>query len=322
MRRLVSVLALQIVACGGDEGGLRPDELDDALISTICDYYVRCGLIDDPATCRTLDVDAEISAELLAAIENGTVRYDEAAAADCLASLAGATCAREGFRRAETDACDRAFQGTVGAGGTCAIDEQCISDTCEVPSCPDACCQGTCVGDTPPPAAPREGESCAVDSSCVQSFCDSTTMLCTAYRQNGQSCSDSDECASGACTGTCVALAGPGEACMPEPGCRDLGTYCSPTSNTCVALGLAGDACGTTAPCSPVYQCVGGACALRPTLGQSCADQDCIDRSFCDPATSLCTAPKADGASCQDSSECQGECDAQTMTCKTAPVCI
>ena len=40
--------------------------------------------------------------------------------------------------------------------------------------------------------------------------------------------------------------------------------------------------------------------------GDACDPQSasCIDRSYCEPATSKCTAPKADGAACTESQEC------------------
>jgi hypothetical protein len=161
MRRFALVLAV-LVGCGGDDDGgpVSADDLPDALVNAFCNYYVRCGLLDDLALCRTLDLDVELDAEVIAAVNEGSVLYDEAAAGACLGVFGGLSCAEESLDRAESTACDQVFTGTVADGGACFIDEQCISQQCSIPSCPDACCQGTCVGGTPPPGDPQLGESC------------------------------------------------------------------------------------------------------------------------------------------------------------------
>src|SRR4029079_5919363 len=127
----------------------------------------------------------------------------------------------------------------------------------------------------------------------------------------------------------CTTLPARGEACTAQPGCAGIGDTCNATALTCVAVRLGGDAGTTRAHCSPVYDCGGdGKCALRPTVGQACmvnstTGATCIDGSFCDAATNVCTARQADRAEGTSGSECAGHtCDVTRQTCVTPPVCI
>lgn len=335
MRRLV-LIAVLAAACGGDDGGgpIPIDDLDSAAVNVFCNFYVSCGLIDDLSTCRSLNLDINIDPDLVAAVHAGKVMYDADKARECLNGVA-LSCNRVEFNRNDTNnnaACDETFKGTVAAGGQCAIDQECISQQCDVPGCSMACCQGTCTGDTPP-VHPTVGQACGTGSalSCDNSYCDYTAMLCTAYKANGAACQSSTECGQGTCVNqVCTALVAEGGACSSTTSttqCELIGDYCSGTTMTCTKYGLAGDACTTGAECSPIYQCTSGACALRPTLGETCSPNssatDCIDKSYCDGATLKCTAPKPDGAACQSDGECvSNNCDATSNTCLTPPICI
>lgn len=324
MQKLALAMAA-LMACGGDDDGgpIEIDDLPGALISAYCNLYVNCGLVDDYATCRTLDLDADFDPELLAAVKAGLVHYDEGQAGVCIGGISATSCER-GADFDEPEACDLVFTGTLGAGAECAIDEECVSNTCDVPSCPDACCKGTCIGDTPHPPRPHLGESCATDSRCVDSFCDAGTQTCLARKPLGSTCETNDECDVGVCLGTCSQLPRTGDPCVAgqsDAPCALIGDTCSPETNTCVPLGLTGDSCTLRSECSPIYDCTGGSCVLGPTLGESCAERDCIDNSFCNNA-GMCQARQVDGAPCDDDIQCIGDCDFTTNTCVTAPVCI
>jgi hypothetical protein len=332
MRRLVLAIAL-LAACGDDDsgGGSIPiEDLQAAVINAYCNLYVMCGLIDDVATCRAIYNEGELDADLLAAVQAGKVIYHPDKARECLNGI-GASCNANTFSNNDAqEACDATFEGTVGAGGQCALSEECRSQDCDIPSCPDACCQGMCVGDAPVRVA--VGGVCESSSQCIDSYCDfsAATSTCTAYKQAGQACTSSNQCAVGGCVNMiCSALPGPGEACSSNLGganCANLGYTCSVTSMTCVPYGLTGDACATSRDCSPIYVCgTGGTCVLRPRLGETCDPQasGCIDRSYCEPTTSKCTAPKPDNSPCMDSDECaSGNCDFDTSVCVTDPICI
>lgn len=326
MRRLVFVAL--VAACGGSDssGPIPIDELEGAVVSAFCNLYVNCGMVEDQATCRSLyHDDIGIEKDLLAAVDAGKVIYHPDKARECLNGLGG-TCKRSGAFGNEVPACDETFEGTVGAGGQCAMDEECISQNCDIPGCTEACCQGTCVGDTPP-VRPRLGEACgAMTGRCVSSYCDTTTMTCTALRAAGAPCTSSSQCATGLCANQiCTELPGPGEPCGQSAGsglCDELGYTCSTTTMTCVAYGLSGDPCTSDSDCSPVYACgPAGTCQLGPRLGDPCTGE-CIDRSYCEATTMTCTAPQADGMPCNSNRQCASDyCDA-TGTCTTPPICI
>jgi hypothetical protein len=327
MRRLVLAIAVVLAGCGDDGGGgdIPIDGLASAVVSKYCSIYVTCGLIDDNATCRAIFPDTDIDPDLIAAVKAGKIIYHSDKARECLNSIGGTCDQNSFFDTGDREACDQTFEGTVHAGGQCALDEECVSQNCDVPSCPDACCQGMCVGDAAP-VRPHVGEACGqvAQGSCVDSFCDDTTMLCTAYLATGQVCMYDDQCATRNCNGTCMTLPGTGEACTGS--CRDIGDTCSATSMTCVAVGLTNDPCMSNDDCSPIYRCTSNmTCQLGPRLGEPCGTQtlSCIDRSYCEPTTMQCTAPKADGAACTGDSQCASRnCDATTNTCTTPPICI
>jgi hypothetical protein len=328
MHRLVLAFAL-LAGCGGGGGSIPIDDLQDAVIDAYCNLYVDCGLIDNQATCRTvLGSEIGFDASLEAAVDAGKVIYHPDKARECLNGIGGTCDSSRFFSNDAQEACNATFEGTVAAGGQCAMNEECKSRDCDVPSCPDACCQGTCVGDSP--VRSQVGGPCESTSQCIDSYCDFQTTTCAAFRPAGAACTTDTQCQVGGCVNSiCTTLPGPGEVCstlQDAANCGDLGYVCSTTSMTCVAYGLTGDPCMTSRDCSPLYVCGPAAtCILRPRLGEACDPQSegCIDRSYCEPATSTCTAPKADGAACTGSQECASDnCDFTTNVCTTEPICI
>jgi hypothetical protein len=324
MRRLVFAIAV-LSACGGDDISL--DDLLDEARDESCSYYVSCGLIDDLATCRAL-YDGNLDPDLLAAVDAGKVIYHGDKARECLDGINGDSCDRNSLFNNEAEAaCDATFEGTVGAGGQCALDEECKSRDCNIPDCLEACCQGTCVGDAP--VLSGIGGACESSSDCSDGYCDFNTSTCAAYKPLGAACTSTGQCEVGGCVNqVCSTLPGPGEACGMTVGssCADIGYTCSTTSMTCVPYGLTGDPCTSTRDCSIFYTCgTTGTCQLRPRLGEACDPQTtgCIDNSYCEPATNTCTAPKPDNSPCMDDSECVSDnCDFTTNTCVTRPICI
>lgn len=319
-------------ACSNDSSGgpIPITALEASYHAYYCNLAVRCGLVSDLGTCSKLQLGVDISADLVAAVQAGTVAYDGTAAGECLAGIT-ATCDRS-LVLSDRDApvaCDEMFAGTVGDGGACGLDQECISGVCSVPGCSMACCQGTCLGGTAP-VRPKLGESCATDSRCVSSYCDLSTQVCSAYLAAGSQCNSDNDCQLGlACHTTCIALAAEGAACTASDDCKSIGDYCNATLK-CARVGVAGDACASNADCSGVYRCdtASSKCVLRPELGETCGSSplNCVDVTYCDSQTTKCTAPKADGASCGSSSECAGGTCSFTNgspgTCVTPPVCI
>ena len=300
------------------------EDLPGAAANAYCNAFVRCGVVSDIATCRSLDFDLDFDPELTVAVNNGTVIFNEREAQLCLAGFGG-SCESDRVLDAN-EHCDLAFEGTVHADGACAINEQCISGECNITSCPDACCPGTCVGDSPPIQL-HEGDACFAAGSCIDSFCSSLSEMCEAFKNIGETCAGDEECERGYCEGVCTAYPIEGQPCVAdsqESACGHIGLYCNPTTAVCTKYALDGDACSATVACSPAYQCTSGACELMSTLGDACNPQlrGCIDDSYCHPTTLHCTAPAPDGTACGDGTQCVGECDFDTMMCVSAPICI
>ena len=318
---------------GGGSGEIAYEDLDEAQLDALCDYLVRCGFASSAQIC--LDAWSRLissSPDLDAAIENGTVIYDSTAAAACGQSVRNAGCGdflSEGFASAE--ACDQVFQGTIEEGGTCWIDEQCVSEECELSDCAMACCQGSCVASAPEAAI---GEDCLSGQSCVSgAHCDFDMGTCVADLSEGASCAGDNECASSldciastcqappgegeacldfqcaspyACdvdTGTCQPLRHENEPCNPTASICSLGLVCNPDSNTCTLPGGVGSACD--------YDLLGFNCGE----GAYCDYDFMLDEGTCQPLV-------ADGEPCEGDTECLSFHCGIEGTCGPEPVCV
>ncbi len=330
MRSSLALGLVMLVGCGG--GGIAIDDVPDAVRGEYCQFLTRCHLVQSESECKSLNIglDFHIGASLRAAIDAGKVHYDGDKLGECYGDFGDQSCDRtsEDARAPNGKACDEAITGTVGAGGVCAISEECISRECDVPDCPDACCQGTCTGDTPPPTRVALGGTCIESSDCARGYCD-IASTCVALKAAGTSCSSISECDYGlACAGTmrtCKALPTLGEAC-PDSACRDLGTYCN-ASMICAKVGLPGDACVTRADCSAAYVCDPTShCALGPREGEACSNTLRCSQygNFCNTATMTCKPRQADGATCSSDSQCTSfYCTDDTVrVCGPEPVCF
>ena len=335
--RILVALAL-VAACSDSStpaGPIRIDQFDATYEAYYCNYLVRCGLIDDVATCRSLrpqssELSGMFDETQVQAAMAGLITYDGQAAADCLGSYFS-TCVR-GYvatPRAAPLACSQIFTATGKDAEPCGANEECISGTCnETGPCTGSCCQGTCYGATPPPPTRVTlGQSCLSGTMCIDSYCDSPSYICTAYLANGMQCSTSDQCEAGlTCRNSvCTPLAGTGEPCNSDDDCQSVGDHCD--GRVCAPYGLIGTAC-TGTECSPAYRCdsTSHTCTFGPKLGDSCSTTGaCVDQSYCDQSTFKCTALLPDGASCQYSQQCVGGyCDTSVIpgTCTSFPVCF
>lgn len=331
-KALVVVLA---VGCGGGDG-LSLADYPQALIDALCQHEVNCGEYPDVATCERSDLlRLTTNPSANAAVSAGKILYDAGKARECVDTIANASCdtTDADLRFLFPSACFETATGTLHAGDACAINDECISLACDVPSCPDACCQGTCTGDAPPAVNQPVGSPCSqplVSSECVATaYCDSTTHMCTALKSQGTACNSGNECDIGlGCAGappTCKPLPKLGEPC-PDGICRDEGQVCL---TTCVKVGLAGDPCASDSACALRYRCdtTTNKCVEGPSQGDACMfSDDCWGNNFCDTpngqSTGTCTPWKADGEACTNSSECASDnCNAAGM-CETPAACI
>jgi hypothetical protein len=332
MRNLM-VMTVLLAACGGS-GSVSIDNYPAAVRDAFCHYLTRCGDVESFATCRTANIGRTfvVSASERAGIDMSKIRYSAESAASCLDALANLSCdLTSQSSRTTPDACRQLVTGTLHDGDTCALDDECISEVCEVPACNMACCMGKCAGNAAPSLA-KLGQPCDLSACVAGAFCDDTTLVCTALKPSGATCQFQQECGYGlACLNTCQALPTLGQACTVA--CRDDGTTCSPTSHTCIKVGLAGSTCTPSAlisECSPLYPCdQTGHCTAGIALGQPCTQGDLCtgDRAFCDIATGqaagMCALPKPDGSACTRDSACDSVfCDPVALKCAPDPVCI
>jgi len=332
MQMRALILAV-VVACGDSGGGGGPIAIGDyaaAVRAYTCNQAVRCGIVDDLITCdklRSLQLSGSMAdPSVIAAAEAGLIAYDGNAAAECLAGLT-ASCDRTALSRNTPAACDKVFTGTVADQGTCGISQECIGAYCSISGvCTTQCCQGTCFGTTPPPPRPALGESCMNNPSCIDSYCDQTTYFCVALQPAGAPCNTNDQCQIGAiCTSTtCTLLSAEGGPCQTAQDCRYIGDHCG-ADQTCARFALTGAMCPVGDECTPYDRCVAGVCTHGPMLGDPCgATGQCVDASYCDQTTLMCTALLADGAGCMYSQQCKsGSCDTATTpsTCTAITVC-
>ena len=309
---------LGVTACGGSDS-IALGDLGDEVVRAQCARTVRCGAYVSMDECLA---SGRVNLDLIAhAVDAGRVAYDGEAARACLDALEGASCdtTTEGAR-VEPAACAQALAGTVADGGTCFDDLECISDSCDVPDCGMACCQGTC---DPTVAEAALGQSCANARCADDAFCN-PQRVCAALLAAGTPCDGDDECAYGlACSGeVCVPAANRGEACA-DGDCHDLGDFCD--GQSCVARRGVGGSCRMGF--AGVFDCQlplvcnqqSFTCEEPPTAGQAC-DFFCAGGLFCNDQN-VCEAPRADGAACTSDFDCASlYCDETGAAGMCAPV--
>jgi hypothetical protein len=187
------------------------------------------------------------------------------------------------------------------------------------------------------------GDVCATGESYVLPVEPTTLRVATQ-------CGPGLTCTSGY---VCAPAGAFGDACKQDTDCGS-GLFCNPGNSLCFPLPVAGDACTTVAYacsagnyCNPQYVCApllaqgatcspyarscgaglacaaDGTCEAPPSVVGSGASCDgvtitCDSASYCDPATSVCTALRAGGAECTGGTQCASGTCAQG-TCTVAP---
>jgi hypothetical protein len=332
MRSLI-VVAFVMGACGGDDhpgGDIDPAQYAILLANARCQFYARCGVWSDAATCEMFIYSKSIpDPGLPAAIAAGVTKFDAAQAQACLDSVTATPCDETAKgARVVPPACLAAVTGLGAMGATCAQNTECASNACNVPSCTMACCTGTCVAARAPAQA---GESC-VGRECADGLaCTPDTEVCVARVGAGGPCVITDECNYGlgcdATTMTCAVLPLNDQPC-PDNTCAELGARC--LGGTCTHVGTTGEPCTGLPDCAGGYTCdvtTTHACQPLPALGQPCTFE-CSGGAWCDMdqpmGSRTCIAPKPNGGTCTTSPfACQSlYCDTTAGVCADAPVCI
>jgi Fibrinogen beta and gamma chains, C-terminal globular domain len=204
----------------------------------------------------------------------------------------------------------------------------------------DTCQSGACVG-----ASPR---TCTASDQCHEvGTCDPMTGACSnpakandAPCSDGNACTQTDTCQSGACVG-----ASP-RTCTASDQCHQVGT-CDPMTGACSNPAKANDApCSDGNACTQTDTCQAGACVGASPRTCTASDQ-CHQVGSCDPQTGACSNPQlANDAACDDANACTltdtclsgvcvggapkvctgtqctdaGTCDPQTGACGSSPV--
>jgi hypothetical protein len=190
------------------------------------------------------------------------------------------------------------------------------------PACPDQCagdgecdgaahCDGVCVADQP------AGGGCDEDSDCASGHC--SNGLC---------------CAQGECCNTaadCPANFAKAASCTQPSTCQGQRIDALCTNHVCASLPVEDDSACTPAvealPCGAYVakHCTGDADQAAPSCPTACADDTACDPgAHCD---SVCLGDLADGANCNEDSDCAsghcsaGLCCAQGDCCLVAAAC-
>lgn len=332
MRTLTLVCMAALVGCDGGEVSF--EDLPSELSATACAAYQSCGsayALSGPMASDQCDEYVESVLRNIAfppyrtAIESGTIVYDAAAAADCLAAYEGLDCEIVGGTAlgwAHIARCSRIFVGQVAVGGACELDEECDEGS----FCGGLGCPGTCEPRTPPGGTCTEPSECQLGYLCTDGTCRERVV------SSGE----------GTCTGSATLECGFGNACVgatsETPGqctpyselmTRAAGESCDLTASQlcqtglscvlidagvyeCRAQAASGGPCFQGAPsmCPADHQCMPGVsafegtCVPLPREGESCTlgALPCGLGLTCSSGT--CRAMANIGEACADNSGC------------------
>jgi hypothetical protein len=182
----------------------------------------------------------------------GLLRYDAAAAAECLSYQTQrlSVCDKPTFQLPKQPAaCGKVIVPNTQAGGMCdSTIGNCVAET--------VCRSGTCI------AAPTVGQACATSAPvCISTaYCDSLGgNVCRALPTGGQACS------------------------MPSNLCA-TGFYCDGTTRLCTPNGQSGQACSGVRPCDTTAGLVclsNSTCGLPQPDGSPCTSPDHCQSARC-----------------------------------------
>jgi len=317
--RLPVVLACVLsVGCQGrpqSNDVLPLADLAEKAEQAVCSQEARCGWFPDVASCKL--ASAWKMDPLVASIKAGRIQYDSKAAAACIAALTALGCNLTDQSDDAPPACMSAFRGSVAVGGTCYMDDDCVSGNCGGKACslPVDCCAGTCVAEAKVPTIP-------VGGSC--------------YPPGGSgNCAEGTYCDNSSAGGTCVTGIVLGQACDPvglqSAGCQPPGT-CRPSSGalggTCTPPPAEGETCDANAAVcnSSLNYCDNtGTCTLKLAVGMPCPDRGgCVDYAVCSSGT--CVAKKKPGEACDGAQvdPCMGVlmCSGGICALTSDPACL
>lgn len=153
--------------------------------------------------------------------------------------------------------------------------------------CTNSICTGTITCNAPPSPCYAMNGSCQADGGCGYAFFDD------AGCDDGNTCTTSDRCTSGACRGTPLPCTSP-PTCFASPG------TCNPMTGQCVyGVADAGEPCNDNNLCTSNDRCVdAGVCRGTPRC--AFVENPCLV-GVCDPTSGVCTSGTnvANGTACR-----------------------
>jgi hypothetical protein len=188
-----------------------------------------------------------------------------------------------------------------------------------------------------------DGDACTQNDTCQDGFCDGADpVVCTAQSQchnvgtcnpatgvcsnpqktngtacdDGNACTQTDTCQSGACNGADLVV------CTALSQCHNVGT-CDTTTGVCSnPQKIDGSSCNDGLACTTGDVCVGGVCSGTARVcddGIPCTTNGCIEPTGCVFDTSTCDC--ISDIDCNDGNPCNGveSCDVGTGTCTSTP---
>jgi hypothetical protein len=162
----------------------------------------------------------------------------------------------------------------------------------------DTCQSAVCTGADPVICT-------ALDDCHNVGTCNSSTGICSnPQKPNGSACDDgdactqTDECQSGNCVGSDPV------ACTPLDQCHNAGTCDSGTGVCSDPPKVDGSPCDDGDACTQTDTCQSGTCTGADPIVCTASDP-CHDVGVCNPGTGVCSdPPKADGSPCDDGDLC------------------
>jgi hypothetical protein len=174
----------------------------------------------------------------------------------------------------------------------------------------DTCQSGICTGSNP--IVCTASDPCHTVGPCspATGVCSNPTKANGTACDDGNACTQTDTCQSGACTGSSPIV------CTASDTCHLAGS-CNPATGVCSSLVKAnGSSCSDGDACTQTDTCQSGICTGSNPVVCTPSDQ-CHTAGTCDAATGICSNPsKPDGTICSDGSACT-----RSDTCESG-VCI
>ena len=186
----------------------------------------------------------------------------------------------------------------------------------------DTCQSGACVGTNPVVCMAQD--QCHTAGTCDQAtgICSNPAMADGTTCSDGNACTQTDTCQSGACVGTNPVV------CMAQDQCHTAGT-CNQATGICTNPAKAdGTTCSDGNACTQTDICKSGACVGSNPVVCTAQDQ-CHTAGTCDPASGICSNPQKpngtacnDGSACTQSDACQyGSCIGSSINCDDSNAC-